>query len=52
MRVGVCGGGRGQLAGVFLLLAGILVIFLCLPMRFFLVALGVVLASAGLLLLR
>lgn len=46
-----CGGGR-QLAGILLVLAGVLLVFLCLPMQFFLIALGVALAAAGLLLLR
>ena len=40
----VCGGIR---QGV-----GVLLVFLCLPMEFFLIALGVALAAAGLLLLR
>ena len=50
MRVGMCGGKR--LAGAFLALAGILIVFLCLPMQFFLILLGVALAAAGLLLLK
>ena len=49
-------GGRGapgrHLAGALLTAAGVLIVFLCLPMRFFLVALGILLAAAGLLLLR
>lgn len=52
MRVSVCGGGKGRLAGMLLVLAGVLLVFLCLPMRFFVVALGVALAATGLLLLR
>ena len=53
MRVSGCCGGRGRrLAGIFLVLAGVLLVFICLPARFFLIALGVALALAGLLLLR
>lgn len=51
MRVGMCGGGK-RLAGALLALAGILIVFLCLPMQFFLILLGVALAAAGLLLLK
>ena len=40
------------LAGVLLVIAGVLIVFLCLPMEFFLIALGVAMAAAGLLLLR
>ena len=55
----VCGGIR-QGVGVLLVLAAlgkllaqmVLIVFLCLPMEFFLIALGVALAAAGLLLLR
>ena len=37
--------GRGRrLAGILLVLAGVLIVFLCLPMEFFLIALGIVLA--------
>ncbi|MFR2150141.1 MAG: hypothetical protein ACLS7Z_06185 [Christensenellales bacterium] len=46
----MCGRFR-QMAGV-LVLSGVLIVFLCLPMEFFLIALGVALAAAGLLLLR
>jgi len=35
-----------------LVLVGVLIVFLCLPMRFFLIALGVALAAVGLILLR
>lgn len=52
MRVGVCGGGRGRLAGIILVLAGVLLVFLCLPVEVFVIALGVALAAAGLFLLR
>ena len=47
----VCGRVR-QMAGVLLVLSGVLIVFLCLPMELFLIALGVALAAAGLLLLR
>lgn len=53
MRVSGCGCAKGrQLAGMLLVIAGVLIVFLCLPMQFFLIALGVVLTAAGLLLLR
>lgn len=35
------------MAGVLLVLSGVLIVFLCLPMEFFLIALGVALAAAG-----
>ena len=47
----MCGRFR-QMAGVLLVRSGVLIVFLCLPMEFFLIALGVALAAAGLLLLR
>ena len=47
----MCGRFR-QMAGVLLVLSGVLIVFLCLPMEFFLIALGVALAAAWLLLLR
>ena len=47
----MCGRFR-QMAGALLVLSGVLIVFLCLPMEFFLFALGVALAAAGLLLLR
>ena len=47
----MCGRFR-QMAGVLLVLSGVLIVFLCLPMEFFLIALGVARAAAGLLLLR
>ena len=47
----VCGGIR-QGVGVLLVLSGVLIVFLCLPMEFFLIAVGVALAAAVLLLLR
>ena len=47
----MCGRFR-QMAGVLLVLSGVLIVFLCLPMEFFLIALGVAMAAAGLLLLR
>lgn len=47
----MCGRFR-QMAGVLLVLSGVLIVFLCLPMEFFLIVLGVALAAAGLLLLR
>ena len=45
-------GGIRQGVGVLLELSGGLTVYLCLPMEFFLIALGVALAAAGLLLLR
>ena len=43
---------RGKrLAGMILVAAGVLIIFLCLPMRVFFIALGAALAASGLLLL-
>ena len=45
-----CLGGR-RFLGVLLSLSGVLVIFLCLPMRVLCLALGVMLAAAGLWLL-
>ena len=51
MLVSGCCGGKGRFVGILLLLAGVLLVFLCLPMQFFVIALGVVLAAAGLLLL-
>lgn len=42
----MCGRFR-QMAGVLLVLSGVLIVFLCLPMEFFLIALGVALAAAG-----
>ena len=47
----MCGRFR-QMVGVLLVLSGVLIVFLCLPMEFFRIALGVALAAAGLLLLR
>ena len=41
-----------QLTGVLLVLVGVLLVFLCLPMQFFLIVFGVALAAAGFLLLR
>ena len=46
MRVGGCYGRGRQTAGILLVIAGVL------PMEFFLIALGVAMAAAGLLLLR
>lgn len=45
-----CGGRR--LMGTLLVLSGVLIIFLCLPMRVVCTVLGVMMAAAGLLLLR
>jgi len=42
---------RRRRAGVLLSLAGVMIIFLCLPMEFFLLTLGVILTAAGLWLL-
>ena len=52
MRVGGCYGRGRQTAGILLVIAGVLIVFLCLPMEFFLIALGVAMAAAGLLLLQ
>ena len=52
MRVSGCGWQGKRLAGVLFVLAGVLLIFVCLPARLFLIALGLALAVAGLLLLR
>ena len=41
-----------SLCGVILVLSGVLIVFVCLPMRLFLIALGVALAAVGLILLR
>lgn len=52
MRMGRrCGPGR-HMAGAALIAAGVLIVFLCMPVRFFLVALGVLLAAAGLIVLQ
>lgn len=52
MCVSRCGWQGKRLAGVLLVLAGVLLIFVCLPARLFLIALGLALAVAGFLLLR
>lgn len=44
--------GQTDRPGILLVIAGVLIVFLCLPMEFFLIALGVAMAAAGLLLLR
>ena len=41
-----------QMTGVFLVLLGVLLVFLCLPMQFFLIVIGIGLAAAGFLLLK
>lgn len=41
----MCGRFR-QMAGALLVLSGVLIVFLCLPMEFFLIALGVALAGS------
>ena len=41
-----------RLLGAALALAGVLLVFLCLPVELLILALGVALAAAGLLLLR
>ena len=47
------GGFHGRrLLGAALALAGVLLVFLCLPVELLILALGVALAAAGLLLLR
>ena len=52
MRVRAMRGGRRQMLGMLLVLAGVLLVFLCMPPEIFVIALGVVLAAAGLLLIR
>ena len=47
-----CGDRGRTLLGVMLVLCGVLIVFLCLPMRFFMIVLGVVLAAIGLALLH
>lgn len=49
--VRTCWGRGRRLAGILLVLAGVLIVFLCLPMEFFLIALGIALAVAGFVLL-
>ena len=49
--VRTCWGRGRRLAGILLVLAGVLIVFLCLPMEFFLIALAIVLAVAGFVLL-
>ena len=44
--------GGKQLVGAMLVLIGVLLIFLCMPLQVFVIALGIVLAGTGLLLLR
>ena len=41
-----------QLLGMMLVLCGVLIVFLCLPMKFFMIVLGLLLAAAGLVLLH
>ena len=41
-----------QLAGRLLVLCGVLIVFLCLPVRALFIALGVLLAAIGLMLLE
>ena len=36
-----------QLTGILLVLVGVLLVFLCLPMQFFLIVFGVALGAAG-----
>lgn len=50
MRRYGCSGRR--LAGGLLSLCGVLIVFLCLPMRVLCIALGVAMAAVGLMLLR
>ena len=52
MRVRAMRGSRRQLMGMLLVLVGVLLVFLCMPPEVFVIALGVVLAAAGLLLIR
>lgn len=44
-------GRRRQTVGSLLMLGGILLVFVCLPVRFFLIALGVALIVCGLMML-
>ena len=50
MSVLRCDGRR--ILGAVLVLAGVLLVFVCMPLQVFVIALGVVLAGIGLLLLR
>ena len=52
MRVGGCCSRGRRIAGILLVIAGVLIVFVCLPREFFLIVLGVALAAAGLLLLQ
>ena len=52
MHVRRCGDQTRRMLGVLLALAGVLIVFLCLPKQFLLIALGVALTALGLLLLR
>ena len=45
-------GSGKRLAGIILVLTGIFLIFLCMPMQFFLILLGLVLAAAGFAILK
>jgi len=52
-RVSDCLYGRGRrLAGVLLVLLGVLLVFVCLPAELLFICLGAVLCALGLLLLR
>ncbi len=50
MSIRICA--ARQATGILLVLVGVLLVFLCLPMQFFLIVFGVALAAAGFLLLR
>lgn len=52
MHVGGCCSRGRRIAGILLVIAGVLIVFVCLPREFFLIVLGVALAAAGLLLLQ
>jgi len=52
MRMHRCRSGGRRLLGMLLAISGVLIIFLCLPMRVLCFALGVTLAAAGLWLLK
>ena len=47
MRVGGCCSRGRRIAGILLVIAGVLIVFVCLPREFFLIVLGVALAVVG-----
>ena len=51
MHMRRCGDQTRLILGTLLVLTGVLIVFLCLPMQFFLILLGVALAALGMVLL-